>query len=271
MYPVLWSSGDFVLYTHDVFSVAALALGFGIYYRELLRRRWLEPTIVWISLAALLGGVLGARLVTIWERPEVIAAFTSLPLSVAIAHSGKSIIGAVAGGYLAIALSKRAFRYRRSTGDAYTLAIPVATVIGRIGCFLSELPLGTPTTLPWGVSVSPTAAAGFPVCPGCGQPMHPTMLYEIGFNILAALVLWRWRHLVPVPGDALKLYLLCAAAFRFLVEFIRASPRQALDLTAPQWVLVPMIALLIGHFARQARRGAWRVPVPPPAYEPAPS
>ena len=65
------------------------------------------------------------------------------------------------------------------------LAIPVATAIGRVGCFLSELPLGTPTTLPWGVSVSAEAAAAFARCPGCELPMHPSMLYEIAFNLVA--------------------------------------------------------------------------------------
>ena len=268
MHPTLGRWGDFVLYTHDVFSVAALAVGFGLYYLELRRRGWLDSTIVWVSLAALLGGAIGARLITSWERPDAFAAFTSLPLTVALERSGKSIIGAIAGGYLAIVLSKRALGYRRSTGDAYVLAIPIATMIGRVGCFLSELPLGTPTTLPWGVSVSPAAASAFSACPGCGGPMHPTMLYEIAFNAVAAWLLWRFRSRVPAPGDALKLYLLGAAAFRFLVEFIRTSPRQAFDLTAPQWVLIPMLALLVLHFVRQALRGAWRVPAPP-AFEPA--
>ena len=264
MYPVVASWGGFTLFTHDLFSVAAIAIGFAIYYAELRRRGWLESRIVWISLAALLGAAFGARIITAWERPEVYAAFTSLPLTVAIERSGKSITGAIAGGYLAIVLAKRAFDYRRSTGDAYVLAIPIATAVGRVGCFLSELPLGTPTTLPWGMSVTPAAASAFPVCPGCGGPMHPTMLYEIAFNVLAAWVIWRFRRRVPVPGDALKLYLLGAGVFRFFVEFLRTSPKQALDLTAPQWVLLPLLALLVLHFVRQARRGAWRVPVPPP-------
>jgi phosphatidylglycerol:prolipoprotein diacylglycerol transferase len=269
MYPVAARFGDFTIATHDLFSVLGLVVGFAIYYRELRCRGWLEPRIVWISLAAVFGAVIGARVATAWERPDWWLAYAALPLSQALEVSGKSIIGAIAGGYLAIAASKRWLGYRRSTGDAYALAIPLATAIGRVGCFLSELPLGTPTTLPWGVRVDPAAAASFAACPGCDQPMHPTMLYEIGFNLVAAVLIWRFRSRVPAPGDALKLYLLAAAIFRFFVEFIRTSPPQALGLTAPQWVLVPILALLVLHFARQARRGAWRVPVPPPAYVPA--
>jgi phosphatidylglycerol:prolipoprotein diacylglycerol transferase len=261
--PVLAHIGPVVIGTHDFFSVLGILAGLAIYYRELRRRGWLDPTIVSISLVALLTGAIGARVITIWERPEVITAFSTMPFTEAIERSGKSIIGAVAGGYLGIVLAKRAFGYRRSTGDCYALAIPIATAIGRVGCFLTELPLGTPTTLPWGMTVSPAAAAAFPGCPGCLGPMHPTMIYEIVFNLLAAFLVWRYRRQVPVPGDTLKLYLFAAGIFRLLVEFLRTSPPEALGLTAPQWVLIPMLALLTIHFGRQIRHAAWRVPLPP--------
>lgn len=261
MIPVL-TIGPFAVSTHDVFTVLALAVGFGIYYAELRRRGWLEPAIVWISLAAVLGASVGARLITAWEHVEYYSSLDGVPLTWAIEHSGKSLIGALAGGYLAIALTKRAFGYTRSTGDAYVLAIPVATVIGRVGCFLSELPLGTPTDLPWGVSVSAEAAATFARCPGCTLPMHPSMLYEIAFNLVAIAVILRWRDRVPVPGDALKIYLLAAGIFRFFVEFVRGNEVQALGLTGPQWVLIPLIGVVVLHFSRQMRRRAWLVPVP---------
>lgn len=262
MIPIL-TIGPLALSTHDVFALLALAVGFGIYYAELRRRGWLEPAIVWISLAAVLGAAVGARLITAWEHLEFYASLEGVPLTWAIEHSGKSLIGALAGGYLAIALTKRAFRYTRSTGDAYVLAIPVATIIGRVGCFLSELPLGTPTDLPWGVAVSAEAAAAFARCPGCTLPMHPSMLYEIGFNLVAIAIILRWRDLVTVPGDALKMYLLAAGIFRFLVEFVRGNEAQALGLTGPQWVLIPLLGLLLVHLIRHVRRGAYRVPAPP--------
>lgn len=264
MVPVL-TFGPLTVSTHDVFTVLGLLVGLAIYYRELARRGWLDDTIVWISLVAIVGGAIGARTITAWEHLDyyTAAAAASLPLTELIENSGKSIIGAVAGGYLATTLAKRWFGYTRSTGDCYVLAIPVATAIGRVGCFLTELPLGTPTTLPWGVSVDPAVAAGFAVCPGCTLPMHPSMLYEIAFNLVAVVVIWRYRDRVPIPGDALKVYLLAAAVFRFLVESVRANPPQALGLTGPQWVLIPLVAVLLAFFVRRLRSGAYRVPRPP--------
>ena len=262
MFPVL-SVGPFAIATHDAFTVLALAVGLAIYYRELRVRDWLDRADLldlaqrrprWPGRGPRDHG-LGTR--------RGLRGLRDRPFSEVIEHSGKSILGALAGGYLAIVLAKRAFGYTRSTGDAYLLAIPVATVIGRVGCFLSELPLGTPTSLPWGISVSPATAAAFTRCPGCDVPMHPSMLYEIGFNLVAIVVILRYRDRVPVPGDAVKLYLLAAGTFRFLVEFVRGNEPQALGLTGPQWVLLPLVGLLVIHFVRQLRRDAYRVPSPP--------
>jgi len=268
MHPVLGQVGPITILTHDAFTVLALIVGLSMYYRELAKRGWLDTRIVWISLAAVIAGAIGARTITAWEHVEYYTALEGVPLSVAIENSGKSLIGALAGGYLGMVLAKRAFGYTRSTGDCYVLAIPIATAIGRVGCFLSELPLGTPTTLPWGVSVSAEAAAAFARCPGCELPMHPSMLYEIVFNLVAVALIVRYRARVPVVGDTLKLYLLAAGIFRFLVEFVRGNEPQALGLTGPQWVLIPLVGLLLAHFARQWWRDAWRVPVPPGGQDP---
>ena len=99
--------------------------------------------------------------------------------------------------------------------------------------------------------------------------MHPSMLYEIGFNLLAIPILIWARPRVPVQGDLLKAYLLTAAVFRFGVEFVRGNEVQAFGLTGPQLVLIPCVILLVAHFVRQARRGVYRVPEAPPASAPA--
>ena len=267
MIPILWQGDGLVVGTHDLFSVLAILIGFAIYYRSLHRSGLLEERIVIASLSVLVGGVIGARLITAWEHPAfyVDSIAAGAPLGWIIENSGKSILGALAGGYLAGAVAKRLLGYRGSTADHYALAIPVATAVGRIGCFLSELPLGTPTSLPWGMTVSPDAAAAFPRCPGCGGPMHPSMLYEIGFHVGAFALITTRGPLLPVRGDTLKAYLLAYGVFRFLIEFIRGNEVQWAGLTGPQLVLIPLVALLVIHFVRQLRSGVYRMPAAQPA------
>jgi len=267
MHPILLQAGPLTVGTHDAFSLLAVVVGFAIYWAELRRRGWLEERIVLVSLAVLAGGVIGARLITAWERVDEYEAAidAGLPASWVLIHGGKSLIGALAGGFLAGVLAKRALGYTRSTGDAYVLAIPVATVIGRIGCYLSELPLGTPTDLPWGVTVDPAAAAAFARCPGCDVPMHPSMLYEVAFNLAVIPLIFWLRPRVPVQGDLLKGYLLAAFLFRFWVETVRGNEVQAFGLTGPQLVLIPLLALLVVHVARRVRSGVYRVPAAPRA------
>jgi phosphatidylglycerol:prolipoprotein diacylglycerol transferase len=253
-----WSVG-----THDLFSIVGILVGLGLYYHALRRREMLDRPILFISLAVLVGGGLGGRLLLSFEHLPAYADLGRLPLTWVIEHSGKSLIGAIVGGWIAAVLAKRAFGYRRSTGDCYALAIAVAVAIGRVGCFLSELPLGTPTDLPWGVRVPAESAASFTWCPGCDGPMHPSMLYEIAFNVLAVAAILRWRHRLVVQGDLLKSYLLAAFTFRFIVEFVRGNPPQVFGLSGPQLVLVPLIALLVLHFAREIRSSVLRVPLAP--------
>jgi prolipoprotein diacylglyceryltransferase len=261
MIQVVAEIGPLTLFTHDLFTIAGILAGLVLYYRALRRDRVLDGRIVLISIAALAGGAIGARLITSWEVVDEVTA-ANLPLTYVVTHGPRSIIGGLAGGYLAIVLTKRALGYTLSTGDYYAAAIPLALAIGRVGCFLSELPLGTPTDLPWGMTVSPETAAAFPRCPGCDGPMHPSMLYEIGFHVAAFGLIVSRGPLLPVRGDTLKAYLLAYGLFRFGVEFVRGNEVQALGLTGPQIVLIPLVGLLVLHFVRRLRSGDYRLPVP---------
>ncbi len=256
--------GDLRIDTHLLFSALGLLVGLALYYRALRGRGLLGPTVVWVSLAVLVGGVVGARLVLAWDHLDDLRSLGGLSLMTAIERSGKSLIGAIVGGYVAGFLAKRALGYRELTGDCYALALAVGVAIGRVGCLLSELPLGVPTGLSVGVSVAPEAAARFASCPGCELPMHPVMLYEIAFNAVAALLIVRYGRRVPVRGDLLKLYLVAGLSFRFANEWLRAEDADVFGLTGPQLVLVPVLAALYLHFARSWRRHTWSTPLPPP-------
>lgn len=264
MAPVLAEVGSVTVYTHDFFTVAGILAGLALYYVALRRDRALDARIVVISVAALAGGAVGARVITSWEVIDDVST-AGLPVTYVLTHGPRSIVGGLAGGYLAIVLTKRALGYTLSTGDYYAAAIPLALAIGRIGCFFAELPLGTPTDLPWGMTISADAASAFPRCPGCDGPMHPSMLYEIGFHAVAFAGIVRYGPFLPVRGDTLKAYLLAYGLFRFGVEFVRGNEVQIWGLTGPQLVLIPLVALLVWHFGRQLRTGAYRLPDVMPA------
>ncbi|HET6313822.1 MAG TPA: hypothetical protein VFH60_08305, partial [Chloroflexia bacterium] len=73
MFPVLYQNGPIIVFTHDFFTLLGLVVGLLVYYRELRRRGMLSYQIFWISMAAIVGGGIGARLSVVWEHPAYYA------------------------------------------------------------------------------------------------------------------------------------------------------------------------------------------------------
>src|SRR5687768_8049182 len=85
-----------------------------------------------IIIAAILGALLGSRLVGGLENP--------LPLLegknwVIHFYSNKTILGGLVGGLLAVEFVKKTMGIKEATGDLFTYPIILALVIGRLGCF----------------------------------------------------------------------------------------------------------------------------------------
>jgi phosphatidylglycerol---prolipoprotein diacylglyceryl transferase len=99
---------------------------------------------------------------------------------------GRSILGALLGGILAVELYKRATGITGSTGLIFVPTFATLVTVGRIGCALSGLEdhtYGLPTALPWGHDF------------GDGIPRHPVAVYEsltmAGFLAYALMALAR--------------------------------------------------------------------------------
>jgi prolipoprotein diacylglyceryl transferase len=106
--------------------------------------------------------------------------------------------------------------------DAAVPGILVAQAVGRIGNYFNQELFGKPTTLPWGLEISP---AHRPVGYEHFATFNPTFLYEFIFDlVLAALLVWlgktgRVRH----PG-LFALYVAGYSAFRIFEESLRIDP-----------------------------------------------
>lgn len=243
MRPILFQIGGVSIYSHGSFVLLGLLIGLGLLAYEARRRRWPKEEVVPITLAAFVGGMMGARLSILFlnglETAPIVLNFYAL-FDPRIGPG--SILGGVAGGYIGGYIASRAIGKAGCACDAFAPAMALATAIGRIGCFLvAEDGLGKPTTLPWGVPV-----------PGNDYLVHPAPLYDAAFNLLWFGVLMLLRdHRSMQNGNLLKFGLAGYAVFRFGVEFVRNNRVLALGLTPHQFVCLGLLVALGVYFGRQ--------------------
>ena len=98
-------------------------------------------------------------------------------------------------------------------------AILVAQAIGRLGNWFNQELFGRPTTLPWGLEI---AAQYRPAGYGQFATFHPTFLYEMLWNLAAAVLLvWLDRRFRLGHGKVFALYVMLYCAGRFWIEALR--------------------------------------------------
>jgi phosphatidylglycerol:prolipoprotein diacylglycerol transferase len=220
MHPILIQIGPLTLRWYGAMIASAFLIGTWIANREAGRKGIGSEKIQDFFLYAIIGAIIGARLYYVafsdWAQ------FRDNPLSVfAVWQGGLAIHGGILGGLLVCLLYTR--RQKISFwkfADTLTPSLILGQAIGRIGCFFNGDAHGYPTDLPWGLVYSPESPAGqmFP-----GQPLHPTQLYEMVFNVIIFGVLWKFRKKIKVDGHLFLLYVILYSAARIFVEHFRAD------------------------------------------------
>lgn len=253
MLPVLFEVGGVAVPTHEFFIGVGLLAAVIVFVSEARRRgRWSDDLLVVVT-GALVGGGIFARVGTGIRYLAEVSEPTMLGL---LTQAGRSVLGGLAGAYFGAIAAKKLIGYRSSTGDFFAPAVAIGMAIGRIGCFLTEQ-IGTPTNLPWGLTVTAGQAEAMPFCPTCstGVPMHPSFLYEIAFHLFAFAALWRLRHDQRYDGKLFGMYVGGYAIARFVLEFVRGNPPMWWGLSGSQVFLVFTATVAAGAtVARQARR-----------------
>ena len=126
--------------------------------------------------------------------------------------SGKSVMGALPAGWAGVEAAKKLTGYRKVTGDRFALLLPIPLILGRVGCLQAGC------------------------CQGCmvGGEAWPAVPVEIGFQVLALAVLLVLHRRRWCSGQHFHLYLIVYGAFRFLHEFLRATPKPFFGLSGYQ-------------------------------------
>ena len=150
--------------------------------------------------------------------------------------------------------------------DAYLLALPIATASGD-RCFLSELPLGTPTPSRGACRSARRPRPRSPV-PGCGGPMHPTMLYEIASMPRQPCSSGGFAR-VPDTGRRAESSTSSARRASLLVEYIGRAPGRDSTSPRPQWLLISDDRAAFLHSPARRIAAPGECLSPPPVADPA--
>ena len=234
-----------------------------------------DHRLVLIYVAALLSAFIGAKLVYVlaegwldWPMPD-----RWLRLA-----TGKSVLGALLGGYAGVELAKHALGHRAATGDLFALVAPLGIAIGRSGCLLHGCCLGERCAPTWWTIRDAQGVARWPAVP-----------LELAFNIAAIVIFLLLRSRAPrsrtcesagtppheasdgewanaaqisprshergyiMQGQHFHLYLIAYGAFRFAHEWMRATPKIAGAISGYQLAALACVALGVWGFRRRAR------------------
>ncbi|MBK1829690.1 prolipoprotein diacylglyceryl transferase [Verrucomicrobiaceae bacterium R5-34] len=152
--------------------------------------------------------------------------------------SGKSITGALLGGYLGVEVFKKWFGYRKITGDRFALIVPISIILGRFGCLSQGCCPGIACQLPAGIN------------------RWPAVPMEIAFNVAAILVFIWLRRRRSQQWQHFHLYLMAYGLFRFFHEFLRATPKPFAGMSGYQ--LIALAIALLGGVAYVRRKRTLR-------------
>jgi phosphatidylglycerol:prolipoprotein diacylglycerol transferase len=265
MIPKLFEIGPVPVYSYGLMLGISFIVASWLLSKEFKRKKMDENAAINITFIALVGGVVGSKLLYVIEEWNSI---TSMPASKIFSTDGLFSPAGLTwyGGFILATLL--IYLYTRSKKipfmtvcDATAPSLAIGYGIARVGCHLSgDGDYGLPVSefmswVPWGTDYSngtlPPSVAfrGTEIAQKFGGVLpdntlcHPTPMYELVFAVIIFWLLWRKRAEFKADGKLFGLYLILSSAARLLVEFIRLNPKIIAGLSEAQVISIPLILL----------------------------
>ncbi len=241
MRPVLFQIptpfGTFPVSSFGVFLLLAFIVAIFMTRARTNRLGWDPGEVVDLSLYAIIGGIVGARIGYVLVN---LKDFVVLPARVLMiwVDAGLTFYGALAGGaVVAWAYGRRRGWHLGQIADAAAPGLAVGYAIAMIGALLYGLNYGRPAHVPWAVMLF-------------GEPRHPTQLYLAAAGLVVFGILRSVDRGVQGNGRVFWLFVLLMAVARFGIEFFMDSTRFR-GLTMAQ--LISLVAAVVAAAMWYAR------------------
>ncbi len=233
MYPVLWETSYFAIYSYGFMVSLAILVSVFFMYRRAPREGYNPDQLLELVVAIVLVGLIGARLLFIFLNWEFYAGDLSRIFS--IQAGGLSFHGAFAFGIIVGVLwtSWRGYSFWK-LADFLAPYIFLGYTFARIGCFLNGCCYGIETDLPWGL---PAAAVD-------NLPRHPVQLYASAASLLLFGVVNYLRKFSFFDGFVLIMVIKLYGVLRLVTGFFRADEIVWMNMSLAQMASLIMIAVL---------------------------
>jgi phosphatidylglycerol:prolipoprotein diacylglycerol transferase len=260
VYPLVFRIGSFDVTGFGIMMMFAFLVAGWIGGLELRRYRLNENYAGDIVVAAVIGGIVGAKL---WY------VVLTRDMGALLSRGGLVWYGGFLGGVVAVLINGWRLKVpARWTMQLTGPALAAAYAVGRIGCLVVGDDYGGPSSLPWAMKfpegLPPSTVANLQrfgvrvpegLDPSTVLAVHPTQVYETLLMTLAFAWLWSIRRKPGGTGWLFGVYLMLAGTERFLVEILRAKDDRFLGpLTVAQVASILVVAA--GALVYASLRGA---------------
>lgn len=257
--PIILHLGAFELRWYGVAIMLAVITAILITIRQSQKKGIKSDEIYAMAPWMLISGVIGAKLFHILDD---FAYYLEHPEQV-FQPQGLAIWGGLAGGGVAAVIyAKLKHIPLGRLADTLAPGLLTAQIIGRFGCIINGDAYGGLTNLPWAfIYTHPNALIPDQLR---GLPTHPYPVYEIIWNALVLLVIWRLPPRLKRDGLLFLSYLSLYAVGRFILTFVRQENTIWGGLQQAQIIaLLTFVASLVAIIFLARRRQASQEPPEP--------
>jgi len=222
--PMMFNIGPFAMSWHGFWSFVGILVAVYLVVRW-SKRDGINTDIAYdVALWGILGGIVGARLMHVFDN---LGYYLEYPSKIIMVWSGGiGFLGGMIGGILVGGLYAKYMNYPvGKIADYAAPAMAIAHIIGRIGDIWNGEHLSIPTSLPWGWVFthpdSPGRKGAERLFNDPNIAVHPVVVYEMIWNAFIVLFLFKSRDKFNFDGSLWIIYMFLYSIGRFILQFMR--------------------------------------------------